>query len=104
MVCAAFLLGSGLATAADMKGNSSQQGATQQQASIPPGTSGGTHWTPKDDNGSPTTALNILEEQGYDNVTNFHRMGSKYGATVQQNGQTKNVLVDPATRSVTPES
>ncbi len=48
-----------------------------------------------------TTALNLLEAQGYYGFTNFQRSGQDYTATVTQNGKTFQVTVDPRTRQVT---
>ena len=48
-----------------------------------------------------TTALNLLEAQGYYGFTNFQRTGQNYTATVTQNGKTFQVTVDPRTRQVT---
>jgi len=48
-----------------------------------------------------TTALNLLEAQGYYGFTNFQRAGQNYTATVTQNGKTFQVTVDPRTRQVT---
>ncbi|GEM_PF-4054868 len=48
-----------------------------------------------------TTALNLLEAQGYGGFTNFRRNGRFYEATVSQSGKTFQVKVDPATRQVT---
>ena len=48
-----------------------------------------------------TTALNLLEAQGYYDFTNFQRTGQNYTATVTQNGKTFQVTVDPRTRQIT---
>ena len=48
-----------------------------------------------------TTALNLLEAQGYHGFTDFQRAGQNFTATVTQNGKTFQVTVDPRTRQIT---
>ncbi|MGH6968447.1 MAG: PepSY domain-containing protein [Stellaceae bacterium] len=50
---------------------------------------------------SSTTALNLLEAQGYGSFTDFRRDGQDYAATVSQNGKSFPVKIDPATGQVT---
>lgn len=56
---------------------------------------------PMADEVDATTALNLLEAQGYYGFTNFQRAGRDYTATVTQNGKTFQVTVDPRTRQIT---
>lgn len=42
-----------------------------------------------------TTALNILEDHGYRDFSTFHPMGRDFAITVNQNGRTVTVVVDP---------
>lgn len=50
-----------------------------------------------------TTALNILEANGYRDLSTFHPMGHNFAITANQNGKTVTVVVDPATKSVRTE-
>jgi len=50
-----------------------------------------------------TTALNLLEENGYRNFSSFHRAGRDFEATANQNGRNVTVVVDPVTKSVRPQ-
>ncbi|MGH7000215.1 MAG: PepSY domain-containing protein [Stellaceae bacterium] len=59
------------------------------------------HAKPMVEEADATTALNLLEAQGYYGFTNFQRAGQNYTATVTQNGKTFQVTVDPRTRQVT---
>ena len=52
------------------------------------------------EHGDATTALNLLEANGYHNFTNFRPDDKKFAATVTQNGVTKTVMIDPAGHSV----
>ena len=53
--------------------------------------------------GAPyTDALNALEAKGYASFSNFQEeAGGRYSADVQENGQVKHVLIDPATGQIT---
>jgi hypothetical protein len=51
-----------------------------------------------------TTALNLLEERGYRNFSNFHQTGRDFEVSANQNGRTVNVVVDPFTKTVRPQS
>ncbi|MDE1902464.1 MAG: PepSY domain-containing protein [Alphaproteobacteria bacterium] len=59
------------------------------------------HAKPMADAADMTTALNLLEAQGYYGFTDFQRSGQNYTATVTQKGKTFQVTVDPRTRQVT---
>ena len=59
------------------------------------------HAKPMAEAADMTTALNLLEAQGYYGFTDFQRAGRNYIATVTQNGKTFQVTVDPHTRQVT---
>ena len=50
-----------------------------------------------------TTALNVLEANGYRDFSTFHPMGRNFAITANQNGKKVTVVVDPATKSVRPE-
>ena len=42
-----------------------------------------------------TQALNLLEAQGYGSFSNFKADGANFQATVDQNGQSFSVLINP---------
>jgi hypothetical protein len=48
-----------------------------------------------------TTALNLLEGEGYADFSNFHAAGNAFAATVTQNGKTFQVTVDPDSGRIT---
>ncbi len=54
---------------------------------------------PVDDTGPAaaryTQALNLLEDKGYGNFTNFHKSGNEFQATVTRNGKSMTVTVNP---------
>jgi hypothetical protein len=51
-----------------------------------------------------TKALNVLEAKGYGSFTNFRADGTKYAATVTQNGQPLTVVINPDNGQVTQQS
>lgn len=59
------------------------------------------HAKPMVEEADATTALNLLEAQGYYGFTDFQRAGQNYTATVTQNDKTFHVTVDPRTRQIT---
>jgi hypothetical protein len=42
-----------------------------------------------------TQALNILEDKGYVNFTNFHQTGNEFAATINRDGKSMTVTIDP---------
>ncbi len=49
-----------------------------------------------------TQALNLLEAKGYGDFKDFKADGRNFEATVQQQGKTMTVVVDPLTKMVQP--
>ena len=50
-----------------------------------------------------TTALNLLEENGYRDFSNFRRTGRDFEVTADQNGRSVNIVVDPVAKTVRPQ-
>lgn len=48
-----------------------------------------------------TQALNLLEAQGYGAFSNFKQSGTDFEATVNQNGQSFKVLINPDSGQIT---
>jgi hypothetical protein len=84
-----------------------QPTSARQSSSLQPGNGGQgawpSHWA-KSDEQAATDALNELENHGYSTFSNFHKKGNAFEATVTEQGRTIQVLVDPATKTVTQES
>src|SRR5690349_21853613 len=47
-----------------------------------------------------TRALNLLEAQGFTQFDDFHRVGSRFEASVVRNGARERVSVDPVTGQI----
>jgi hypothetical protein len=59
----------------------------------------------RDNNGDhATTALNWLSAQGYRDVKEIHQQGNMFVATVNKDGRSQQVTVDPASGRVSPAS
>jgi hypothetical protein len=50
-----------------------------------------------------TTALNVLEANGYRDFSTFHPMGHDFAISANQNGKTVTVVVDPESKTVRTE-
>jgi hypothetical protein len=92
------------AAATRQQGTPSQLQPLQQpqQAALP--TEPAVTWPSVMDSERATQALNILEGHGYGVFSNFHQEANGFAATVEQNGQSQNVYIDPDSGSVTPQS
>jgi hypothetical protein len=51
-----------------------------------------------------TAALNLLEEKGYTQFSNFHRAGSDFQATVTRDGHPMVVAIDPDSGSISQQT
>lgn len=100
LLATAFLAGSaGLAFAADMPAANNAQATPPKHHAM--------HMAAKHQQQASgeadrmTSALNALEANGYGDFTNFHEDGQNFAATVTQNNQKFNVVVNPDTHQVT---
>jgi hypothetical protein len=50
--------------------------------------------------GRATTALNLLENNGYRDFSTFKRVGRDFEISANENGKTVTVVVDPDTKTV----
>jgi hypothetical protein len=50
-----------------------------------------------------TTALNLLEEKGYRDISSLRPDGRSFEVTANQNGKPVNVVVDPIAKTVRPQ-
>ncbi len=91
LLAAVFLAASaGLALAAN---TAAQPAAAQPSAAVP-------HQN-RAQGDRMTSALNLLEAQGYGSFSNFKQDGQNYAATVKQNGQSFGVVINPDSGQVT---
>ena len=76
-----------------MKEQSSQQ-QSQQQASATP-------MVQDESDNRGTRALNLLMAKGYTEYSDFERQGKNYTATVTENGETMEVVINPDAGTIT---
>jgi hypothetical protein len=65
----------------------------------------GPNWNAPDIQGMRAThALNMLEAQGYGQFSHFRQAGNDFTADVRKNGRTMQVLINPDSSQIVPES